>query len=90
VERREGKVYVDYLQNGRGKTIVTPYSVRPLPGAPVSAPLVWSEVTPKLDPRKFTIANMAARLSKQKADPMLPVLSEAPNLVAAISRLQAG
>ncbi len=87
VERREGKVYVDYLQNGRGKTIVAPYSVRPLPGAPVSAPLEWSEVTPKLDPRKFTIANMAARLKKKKSDPMLPVLSEAPDIVKAISRL---
>ncbi len=87
VERREGKVYVDYLQNGRGKTIVTPYSVRPLPGAPVSAPLAWSEVTPRLDPRKFTIANMGARLARKKTDPMLPVLTEAPDIVRAISRL---
>ena len=87
VERREGKVYVDYLQNGRGKTIVTPYSVRPLPGAPVSAPLQWSEVTPRLDPQKYTIANMGARLKKLKADPMLPVLTEAPDIVKAISGL---
>ncbi len=87
VERREGKVYVDYLQNGRGKTIVTPYSVRPLPGAPVSAPLEWHEVTPKLDPQKFTIANMGARLEKQQADPMLPVLTQAPDIVKAIGRL---
>jgi bifunctional non-homologous end joining protein LigD len=90
VEKRSGKVYVDYLQNGRGKTIVAPYSVRPLPGAPVSAPLEWSEVTPKLDPREFTIANMEARLKTLKTDPMLPVLTEAPDLVAAISRLQGG
>ena len=90
VERREGKVYVDYLQNGRGKTIVAPYSVRPLPGAPVSAPLEWSEVTPRLDPRKFTIANMGARLKKLKADPMLPVLTQAPDIVKAISRLHEG
>lgn len=87
VEKRSGKVYVDYLQNGRGKTIVAPYSVRPLPGAPVSAPLEWSEVTPKLDPREFTIANMEGRLKTLKTDPMLPVLSEAPDIVAAISRL---
>ncbi|MBP2647542.1 MAG: ligase [Gemmatimonadetes bacterium] len=87
VERREGKVYVDYLQNGRGKTIVTPYSVRPLPGAPVSAPLEWREVTPRLDPQKYTIANMGARLKKLKADPMLPVLTQAPDIVKAISRL---
>jgi len=88
VERRSGKVYVDYLQNGRGKTIVAPYSVRPLPGAPVSAPLEWGEVTPTLDPREFTITNMEGRLAKLKNDPMLPVLTEVPDLVAAISRLQ--
>ncbi len=87
VERRSGKVYVDYLQNGRGKTIVAPYSVRPLPGAPVSAPLEWSEVTPKLDPREFTIANMEARLKKLETDPMLPVLTDVPDIVAAITNL---
>ncbi len=87
VERREGKVYVDFLQNGRGKTIVAPYSVRPLPGAPVSAPLDWSEVTAKLDVSKYTIATMAARLKKKKEDPMVAVLNEAPDIVAAIARL---
>jgi bifunctional non-homologous end joining protein LigD len=87
VERREGKVYVDFLQNGRGKTIVTPYSVRPLAGAPVSAPLDWSEVTPKLDVSKYTIATMAARLKKKKDDPMVAVLNEAPDIVAAIAKL---
>jgi len=89
VDRREGKVYVDYLQNGRGKTIVSPYSVRPLPGAPVSAPLEWSEVTARLDVRKFTIVTMPARLKRKKDDPMVPVLTESPDLVAAISRLSA-
>jgi Predicted eukaryotic-type DNA primase len=37
-------VYIDYLQNGRGKTMAFQYSLRPLPGAPVSAPLTWKEV----------------------------------------------
>ena len=41
---REGKVYVDFGQNGHGKLIVAPYSVRPLPGATVSTPLAWTEV----------------------------------------------
>lgn len=44
VEKRRGKVYIDYLQNGRGKTMAFQYSLRPLPGAPVSAPLTWKEV----------------------------------------------
>jgi len=42
--KRKGKVYLDYLQNGRGKTMAFPYSLRPLPGAPVSTPLTWDEV----------------------------------------------
>ena len=45
IRTRGGKVYVDFGQNGRGQTIVAPFSVRPLPGAPVSWPLRWSEVT---------------------------------------------
>ena len=44
VSRRDGRVYVDYLQNGSGKLLVAPFSVRPLPGAPVSMPLAWREV----------------------------------------------
>ena len=44
VSRRGGKVYVDYLQNGAGRLLVAPFCVRPLPGAPVSTPLKWSEV----------------------------------------------
>ncbi|HHX87915.1 MAG TPA: DNA polymerase domain-containing protein, partial [Firmicutes bacterium] len=44
VEKRQGKIYLDYLQNVRGKTIVAPYSPRPLHGAPVSMPLSWEEV----------------------------------------------
>ncbi|MBI5067151.1 MAG: DNA ligase D [Deltaproteobacteria bacterium] len=85
---RGGKVYVDTLQNGQGKTIAAPYCVRPRPGAPVSAPLRWSEVNPKLDPRSYTIRTMPARLRRQKADPLLPVLGEKPDLVAALARLQ--
>ncbi|MGQ0560783.1 MAG: non-homologous end-joining DNA ligase LigD [Gemmatimonadota bacterium] len=46
---REGKVYVDFLQNGHGKLLAAPYRVRPLPGATVSAPLEWKEVNGKLD-----------------------------------------
>lgn len=44
VEKRQGKIYLDYLQNSWGKTINAPYSVRPHPGAPVSTPLLWKEI----------------------------------------------
>jgi bifunctional non-homologous end joining protein LigD len=52
---RGGKVYVDFLQNGHGKLIVSPFCVRPVPGAMVSTPLEWSEVNARLDPKKLTI-----------------------------------
>lgn len=55
-------VYVDFLQNIRGKTVAGPYSARATPDATVSAPLRWSELTPDLDPRDFTIESMGARL----------------------------
>jgi bifunctional non-homologous end joining protein LigD len=62
--KRGGRLYVDYLQNGKGKTIVAPYTIRALPGAPVSTPIKWSEVTAKLDPSKFTITSVRKRLDK--------------------------
>ncbi len=63
--RRRGRLYVDYLQNGEGKTIVAPYTVRALDGAPVSTPLDWSEVTEKLDPRAFTVRTVLPRIAKR-------------------------
>jgi bifunctional non-homologous end joining protein LigD len=89
VGARGGRVYLDYLQNGQGKTIAAPYAVRPRPGAPVSTPLRWSEVGPRLDPSRFTIRNALARARRLGADPLLPVLTERPDLVAALERLRA-
>jgi bifunctional non-homologous end joining protein LigD len=59
---RQGRVYLDYLQNGKGKTLAAPYSVRPWPKATVSAPLKWTEVRRGLDTSKFTIRTMTKRL----------------------------
>ncbi|MEZ5332469.1 MAG: hypothetical protein R2991_10555 [Thermoanaerobaculia bacterium] len=84
---RKGRVYVDFLQNGYGKLLVAPFSVRPRPGAPVSTPLRWSEVTAKLDPARFTIESVPRRLARLKSDPLLPVLAERPDLPAALERL---
>jgi bifunctional non-homologous end joining protein LigD len=83
---RAGKVYVDYGQNGQGQTIVAPLSVRPLPGAPVSCPLRWAEVGPRLDPRRFTIRTMPARLDAM-GDPTIPVLGAGIDIAAALARL---
>jgi bifunctional non-homologous end joining protein LigD len=85
---RGGRVYLDFMQNGHGKTIAAPYAVRPRPGAPVSTPLRWSEVTARLDPARFTIRNVPGRARRLRADPLLPVLSEKPDLVAALERLR--
>jgi bifunctional non-homologous end joining protein LigD len=87
VRRREGKVYVDFLQNGHGKTIVAPFSVRPLPGAPVSTPLRWDEVDGRLDPARFTIRTVPGRVRKQRADPHAGVLADDVDLGGALERL---
>ncbi|MBI2324805.1 MAG: hypothetical protein HYU87_07570, partial [Chloroflexi bacterium] len=61
-KRRKG-IYIDYLQNMRGKSTAGPYSVRPKPRAPVSAPLAWDEIPALGRPDAFTIANMRDRLA---------------------------
>ncbi|MCL1593112.1 MAG: DNA ligase D [Actinomycetia bacterium] len=85
--RRGGRVYIDYLQNGKGKLLVSPYSVRPVALATVSAPLRWSEVTPSLDTTRFTIHSMPRRVAALKGDPLLPVLSDVPDIREGLSRL---
>jgi bifunctional non-homologous end joining protein LigD len=64
IASRRGRLYLDALQNGYGKTVVAPYSPRAIDGAPVSAPLRWEEITKKLDPLKFNIRTMPDRLAK--------------------------
>jgi bifunctional non-homologous end joining protein LigD len=87
VTKRGDKVYLDYLQNRHGQTIVAPFSVRPLPGATVSMPLVWEEVDESLDPRTFTIANGIARMERMGRDPVLPVLENKPDLAQVLEQL---
>lgn len=60
--KRRGRLYLDCLQNGYGKTIVAPYSLRAADGAPVSAPLAWREVGAALDPAAFNLRTMPERL----------------------------
>ena len=88
IAARSGKVYIDTLQNRRGQLIVAPFSVRPLPGAPVSTPLRWREVKPGLDIRRFTITSVPRRMARMGEDPLRPLLTETPDLHAALERLQ--
>jgi DNA ligase D len=61
-EERGERIFVDYNQNARDRTIASAYSVRPKPGAPVSAPLTWDELT-EVAPEDFTVATMPARFA---------------------------
>ncbi|MEO6192596.1 MAG: non-homologous end-joining DNA ligase [Thermoanaerobaculia bacterium] len=87
IAARGGRVYVDALQNGRGKLLAAPYCVRPHPGAPVSTPLDWREVNARLDVRGFHLKTVPQRLRNRRADPLLPVLTTQPDLEGALARL---
>jgi bifunctional non-homologous end joining protein LigD len=69
VRRRESKVYIDYLQNGHGRTLVAPFSARAEPTAGVSMPLRWEELTSRLHNGKFHVGNAVRRMQAQKAQP---------------------
>ena len=89
VGKRGARVYLDWVQNGHGRLLVAPFSVRPLAGAPVSMPLAWREVTPTLDIGKFTIRTAPVRMKRLKDDPLRAVLELKPDLVSALERLHA-
>jgi len=74
---RGKRVYVDVIQNARGHHVVPPYVMRAVPEATVSTPLDWDELTPRLDPKKFTTAEVLKRIAEQKKDPMAPLLCPA-------------
>ena len=86
VAARGDKVYVDYLQNGRGQLLAAPFSVRPRPGAPVSMPLTWRQVTARLDPGRWTIKTALARVEKH-GDPVLRMLGEGVDAEAILGAL---
>jgi bifunctional non-homologous end joining protein LigD len=84
--RRRG-VLIDANQNGEGKTIASVYSVRPKPGAPVSTPLDWDEVTDKLNPAVYTMPVVLDRVARL-GDLYEPVLKTRQSLSRALAKLQ--
>ena len=86
LKRKRAGVLVDHRQNGWGKTIASVYSVRPKPGAPVSTPLHWDELTPGVRPRDFTMEVVLERVERH-GDLFAPVLEEPRPLGAAARKL---
>jgi bifunctional non-homologous end joining protein LigD len=68
-DKRVGRIFIDYLRNGRGNTAVAAYSTRARPGAPVSMPLSWDELDNVKGPADFTVDNIAMRLAASSPDP---------------------
>jgi bifunctional non-homologous end joining protein LigD len=85
-KKREG-VLVDHRQNGHGKTIASVYSVRPKPGAPVSTPLGWEELTPTVRPRDFGMKEALRRI-EEHGDLYAPVLKDPRPLASAAKKLE--
>jgi bifunctional non-homologous end joining protein LigD len=87
LKKKRSGVLVDHRQNGAGKTIASVYSVRPKPGAPVSTPLHWDELTPDVRPRQFTMAVALERFA-ERGDLFAPVLEEPRPLAPAVKKLR--
>jgi bifunctional non-homologous end joining protein LigD len=87
LQRKKGRVYFDYLQNGYSKTISAPYVLRAYPGAPVATPLAWSEVKRGLLPGQFHIGNARHRFA-EKGDLFAGVLRKPQRIEKALARLE--
>ena len=88
LKKKRSGVLVDHRQNGHGKTIASVYSVRPKPGAPVSTPLRWDELTEDIQPRDFTMA-VALKRVEEHGDLFEPVLQGKQALGPALKQLRA-
>lgn len=86
LKKRGNKIYVDFLQNSKGQTLASAYSLRPRDGATVSAPLLWKEVKAGLHPSQFTIHNIQKRV-KKLGDLFFMVLKEGNNLKTCLRNL---
>ncbi len=68
-KKREGKIFVDYLRNGRGSTVIAPYSTRARPGALIATPLTWTELDGGAKPQDFTMEKVILRVMRRFKDP---------------------
>jgi bifunctional non-homologous end joining protein LigD len=86
IKNRGNRVYLDPFRNGSVQTVVTPYSVRRRPGAPVSTPLAWAEVKESIEPAQFNIKNFDQRMARK--DPWKDFFRSRQSLAPAISKLE--
>lgn len=84
---RKGKIFVDYLRNQRGATSVAAYSTRSRPGAHVSVPITWEELTAELHSDHFTIENLPRRLARLKGDPWAEISSVRQSITSAARQM---
>jgi bifunctional non-homologous end joining protein LigD len=85
---RPGKIFIDYLRNGRGATAIAPYSTRARPDAPVSVPLAWKELSARIRSDHYTVRNIGRRLASLKRDPWKGIASTRQSLAAPLAQLQ--
>lgn len=85
--RRAGRIYVDYLRNGRGATAIASYSLRGRPGAPVAMPLRWSELARLRSGAQFDLRSALARLKRQRKDPWSGIEGVRQDLRAVLAAL---
>lgn len=88
-KRDKNKIYLDYLQNRRGQTLASVYSLRPKNGAPVSMPIEWEELKTGLKPTDFNIENAMERI-QLKGDLFQPVLGKGVDILKALENLEMG
>ena len=83
---RRGRIYIDYLRNGRGATAVGAYVPRSRPGAPVSTPVSWEEVEQGVKPDEFTVESVPQRLAALRSDPWAEIDKIRQSISAAVRR----
>jgi bifunctional non-homologous end joining protein LigD len=87
---REAKILIDYLRNNRTNTSIAAFSTRARPGAPVSFPVGWDDLTPRLDPLRLTLRTVPARLARQRVDPWARYFRSRQRLTVAALRAAGG
>jgi bifunctional non-homologous end joining protein LigD len=82
--QRHGKIFIDYLRNGRSATAICSYSTRAKPHATVSVPLSWEELSPSIRSDQFNIRNLPERLDSRRKDPWAKIGSIRQSLSKAV------